>query len=333
MSACLIGEAGEPAAMRSPLPVSVIVPTRDTRDLTLRCLAALDASDAPPAQIVLVDEGSTDGTVEAVAAQWPRIEIVRHAQPRGYTAAINEAWPLARAEVVLLLNSDTEVAHDALGRFAAAFEREPRLGIAGASLHHPDGRAQWSAGREPDAAWLFAFASGVAAALGKMPGWRRVRRESQAQDDADWVPATAMAVRAQVRREIGLFDPALATYAQDLDYCVRARRAGWRIAQLADVHVMHWLGATIRRQRTAVGGQDPAALVGDLARWIRRRHDPTHARRLCLALGAGLRLRLAARAFATIWPFLPDRARWRQDTTRYRAALAALSDPDNVGFN
>jgi N-acetylglucosaminyl-diphospho-decaprenol L-rhamnosyltransferase len=317
--------------MRNPIPLSVIVPTRDTCDLTLRCLAAVDASDVAPAQVVLVDDGSTDLTAEAVTAAWPRVEVLRQSQPRGFTAAINEAWPLARAEVVLLLNSDTEVARDALRRYSAAFEREPRLGIAGASLHHPDGGAQWSAGREPDAAWLFALASGAVAALGKLPGWRRVRRESQTHGDADWVPATAMAVRDEVRREIGLFDPALATYAQDLDYCVRARRAGWRVAQLTDVHVMHWLGATLRRHDTAVAeGFDPAALVGDLARWIRRRHGPARARRLCLALRAGLHVRLAARALAAPWPFLPDPARWNRDTTRYRAALAAINGPDDV---
>ncbi len=327
-SAWSIDEGWAQPRMRNTIPLSVIVPTRDTRDLTLRCLAALDAADARPAQIVLVDDGSTDATADAVIAAWPRVEVLRREHSRGFTAAVNEAWLLARTEVVLLLNSDTEVAPDALRGFVEAFERQPDLGIAGASLHYPDGRPQWSAGREPDVAWLFALASGGAAALGKLPGWRRVRQESHAHGDADWVPATAMAVRDRVRREIGLFDPAFATYAQDLDYCVRARRAGWRVAQLAGVHVMHWLGATMRRDDTAVaGGFDPAALVGDLARWIRRRHDPARADRLCRVLGAGLRLRLAARALAAPWRSEPDRARWNRDSARYRAALGTLGEP------
>jgi GT2 family glycosyltransferase len=308
--------------------LAVIVPTRDTRDLTLRCLASVDASDFRPAQVVLVDDGSTDSTAEAVAAAWPHVEVLRREHPGGFTSAVNDAWPAARAEAVLLLNSDTEVAPDALRGFAAAFERHPDLGIAGASLHYPDGRPQWSAGREPDTAWLFALASGGAAALGRLPGFRRVRHESQVHGDADWVPATAMAIRDRVRREIGLFDPIFATYAQDLDYCVRARNAGWRVAQLEGVHVMHWLGATMRRHDVAVAaGFDPAALVGDLVRFIRRRHDPARAARLCRALGAGLRLRLATRALAAPWRSRPDRVRWNRDTERYRAALEALGEP------
>jgi hypothetical protein len=74
-------------------------------------------------------------------------------------------------------------------------------------------------------------------------------------------------------------------------------------------------------------GFDPAALVGDLVRFIRRRHDPARAARLCRALGAGLRLRLATRALAAPWRSRPDRVRWNRDTERYRAALEALGEP------
>jgi GT2 family glycosyltransferase len=311
------------------LPISVIIPSRDTRDLTLRCLAALASSASPPAEIFLVDDGSRDGTSEAVRVAFPHTRIITRSASGGFTASINAAWPLATGAIVLLLNSDAEVRPRALSHLARAFADDPRLGIAGATLFHPDGRLQWSAGREPTPLWLFVMASGLSAALGRLPGWRRVRPESQAAGEAAWVPATAMAVRRDVQAAIGLFDPELALYAQDLDYCLRARAAGWRVAQLGDVEVDHVGGATISSVHGGAGvhggsRQHAAALYGDLARWIRKTHDPRAARRSCRALSAGCRLRIAARQLLRWRRSGAARADWDRETAAYREALARI---------
>jgi hypothetical protein len=307
------------------ISLSVVVPTRDTCALTCACLASLAASDAPADEVLLVDDGSRDGTVEAVAARFPDVRILRRESPGGFTAAVNQAWALAASDVVLLLNSDTEVAKDATARMTAAFASDPRLGIAGATLQYPGGRAQWSAGREPDALWLFALASGLGAAAGRLPGWRRVRPESQGAGNAGWVPATAMAVRRAVREAIGDFDPRFVLYAQDLDYCVRARARGWRVAQLRDVHVVHVRGASIDRAgQAASSGQDPSALLSDLARWVRKSQPRSRAGRLCAAMSAGNRLRVLTRTVSRPFVGRPRRAGWDRDTARYRAATQGL---------
>jgi GT2 family glycosyltransferase len=313
--------------MAEGLPaLSVVIPTRDTRDLTMRCLAALARSQHAPAEILVVDDGSTDGSGEAIHDAFPGVRVLRRDRPGGFTAAINEAWTQASGEVVLLLNSDTEVDADATAHLVEAFARDPRLGIAGASLRFPDGRPQWSAGRAPTAAWLFALGSGAAATLGRMPGWRRLRPESQANGETAWVPATAMAVRAEVTRAIGLFDAQYGTYVQDLDYCLRARAAGWRVAQVRDARVVHLRGATMAASAGAVSaGWVADALIGDLARWIDRTHDAADARRLTGALDRGLRLRLAARAVSRPFQAAGDRAHWDRDTAAYRAARRAMA--------
>jgi N-acetylglucosaminyl-diphospho-decaprenol L-rhamnosyltransferase len=315
--------------------ISVIIPTRNTRDLTLRCLATLAASTEVPAEIFLVDDGGRDGTSDAVRAAYPHTCILEHHDSRGFTASINAAWPLASGDIVLLLNSDTEIGRDALAHIAAAFARDERLGVAGATLRHPaadgeKGQRQWSAGREPTPLWLFVMASGLSSTLGRLPGWRRVRPESQATGDGEaaWVPATAMAIRREVTTAIGLFDPDFALYAQDLDYCLRARAAGWRIAQLHDVDVVHIGGATIMgrtRPAAAAAGaaasglrQDPIALFGDLARWLRKE------RRGTWALRAGCRVRVVARQLLRFRYRGAAREAWDRETDRYRAALIAI---------
>lgn len=319
------------AIMSSARPsMSVVIPTHDTRALTLACLAALVHSRHRPAEIFVVDDGGTDGSAQAVREQYPSVHVLRRERAGGFTAAVNDAWPRATSEIVLLLNSDTTVDVEATARMADAFARDPQLGVAGASLVFPDGRPQWSAGAAPTAQWLFVLASGAASALARIPGWRRLRPESQAQGDAAWVPAAAMGVRAAVVRDIGWFDTRYETYVQDLDFCLRAHAAGWRVAQLPEVRVTHLRGATIGAASDAVrAGWSPDALIGDLERWIHASHAPDAARRLTRALDLGLSARLVTRALAG--PFLagPFRSRaerdeWARETARYRVARERL---------
>ncbi len=140
MDALRSGVTSERTTEADPLPISVIIPTRNTRDLTVRCLAALAASSQSAAEIFVVDDGSRDGTSEAVRDAHPHTRILRHAESRGFTASINAAWPFATGAIVLLLNSDTEVDPHALARIAAAFAADARLGVAGGTLWQPAGR-------------------------------------------------------------------------------------------------------------------------------------------------------------------------------------------------
>jgi hypothetical protein len=133
-----------------------------------------------------------------------------------------------------------------------------------------------------------------------------------------------------VTTAIGLFDPELALYAQDLDYCLRARAAGWRVVQLPGVEVVHVGGATIAAGNPIATGsvstlrQDPVALFADLDRWIHKAFDAHRARERHRALVAGCRLRIVARRALRWRRGSASRAAWDCDTERYRAALAAL---------
>src|SRR3954452_16118215 len=154
-------------------PLSIVIPTHDTRELTLRCLDSLQASPLPGREVVLVDDASRDGTAEAVAARHPEVVVLRNEEPARFTRAANRGLARASGEVLLLLNSDTEVEPGGLARLGEASAREPELGIAGALLHYPDGSPQWSGGREPSLAWFFALTSGFPPVLGDLPPLRR----------------------------------------------------------------------------------------------------------------------------------------------------------------
>jgi GT2 family glycosyltransferase len=327
VTAPLTGGAAAP-----PLGVSVVVPTRDTRALTLRCLESLHAGDAPAPDVVVVDDGSADGTAEAVQTRWPAVRVLRLPSPRGFTVAANTGLGAARGDLLVLLNSDTEVAPGALARLGAPFAVRPRLGIAGAELRFPDGRPQWSGGRLPTAAWLFAQASGLAGALGRVPGYRRVYPlEAGARTAVDWVTGAAMAIRRAAWAAVGPLDERFRAYCQDLDLCQRAAAAGWEVALVPGALVVHHGGATISRLSGALTSrQHPELLWTDLLRWVAKSRGPAAARVAARAIRLGGALRIGARGI--LGPVVPAsrRAAWRQDTRAFARALAAVGtfDPD-----
>jgi GT2 family glycosyltransferase len=325
-------------AETTPAPLlSVIVPTHDTRELTLRCLAALEADPGgePGAEreTVLVDDGSSDGTAEAVAARFPAVRVLRRPRAGGFSVAANAGLDAARGGLLLLLNSDTEVVPGALAALRAAFDARLRLGIAGAALSSPDGRPQWSGGGEPTRAWLFLMASGVAAFLGRVPGYRRLRPlGAERRGPVDWVSGAALALRREAWEALRPLDESFGFYCQDLDLCLRARDRGWQVALLPEVKVRHHGGATIGRREGSLGAESasggrahPGLLWTDLLRVVRKRHGDAAATRAADALEAGARLRLMARALAGLGLPGTARRRWQLDTGALRQALDAVA--------
>jgi GT2 family glycosyltransferase len=318
--------------------LSVVVPSRNTRELTLRCLAGLSAAasarpELAALEVVLVDDAGEDGTVAAVAARHPNVRVLRFEQQAGFTRAANRGLAATAGAVLLLLNSDTEVGGDGSGLAAllARFAAEPRLGIAGAALRYPDGTPQWSGGGEPSAAWLFALASGLPELLGRLPLYRRWRPASGTgcAGAVAWVTGAAMAIRRTVWDQVGPLDEGFRFYAQDLDFCLRTRQAGWSVAVVPEFEVIHHHGATIQgeggRPPGRRGAVHPELLWTDLLRWAGKRGGPPATRRAARALLSGGRLRLLGRRLAA--PLVPaaGRARFREDSDAFDRALRAVA--------
>ena len=288
---------------------SVVLPTRDTRDLTLRALRSV-AREAPRAEVVVVDDAGSDDTAESVRREFPRARLLRQPVSRGYAAAVNSGLQLCGGDRLLLLNSDTELRAGGLAALDAAFAQAPRLGIAGAQLYYPDGRPQWSGGSEPTLFWFLALGSGWGAATAPYRHLRRRigrRGAAPAEITVDWVSGAALALRRPVFEALGPIDESYAFYAQDLDYCRRAAAAGWEIGIVTGCEVLHWHGATVAPTGE---GQRLELLWPDLVRWVRRARGLRPARRARRAL---------------LWASWLRRS--RKDRERARLARRALAAP------
>jgi len=308
-----------------PPRLSVVIPTHGTRELTLRCLSSLAAAGRSDLEIVLVDDGSRDGTAEA-AALFPAIQVLRNESPEGFTRAANRGLRAARGGVLLLLNSDTEVEPAGLGALLERFSSQPALGVIGAALHYPDGSPQWSGGDEPSLLWLFGLASGIPPLLARLPLYRRAKplTPESGPRRAGWVTGAALAIRREAWATAGPLDERFRLYAQDLDLCLRVRQAGWEIEISPEFRVLHHHGATIGAQASALGRQDPGLLWTDLLRWARKHKGEPWAAKAGRALRWGGLLRLAGRRLARPFLTASRREEGRADDQVLRNALEAL---------
>jgi GT2 family glycosyltransferase len=250
--------------------LSIVIPTFNTASMTLGCCRAVVASMPESAEVVVSDDGSTDGTAELLARELPSVRVVRLETNGGFAPAANAGIRVATGRIVLLLNSDALPRPGALRAIVEAFDADPRLGVAGAALLNEDGSPQWSGGRTPTLAWMIGVVSG-AGHLARLV--RGGRDKSSAARQVDWVSGAAMAIRREAWDAAGPLDERFRFYCQDIEICHRASAAGWSVRLVPAAEVVHGMGVT------AVGEgdlrHDPAKLWPDLLDWGTRHYGDT----------------------------------------------------------
>lgn len=223
--------------MAEPL-VSVIVVSWNGRELLAEALRSVQGCEVA-GEVIVVDNGSTDGSAEMVASHFPSVRLLRNRENVGFGRANNQGMAVARGRYFFLLNSDARVKPGALRAMVAYAEAHPQIGVVGARLRFPDGR--WQAEGAPfPSLWT---------ELLRMTGVDRLVAVGVERGDApyetDWVQGAAMLVRREVWEQVGGFDEGFFLYGEEVDWCARIKAAGWRIAVVPQAEVIHHGGGSV----------------------------------------------------------------------------------------
>jgi len=232
-----------------PIDLSIIIVSFNARELLHQCLESLAKVDlGAPYEILVVDNGSDDGSAEMVRSQFPEVALIHNQANSGYARANNQALAVARGRYLLLLNSDTIVEGEAIRALLAFTEAHPNAAAAGPTILNLDGTLQ-SKGRPPSSVLLMIF--GVAARVLPSKLRRGIAPNLYWNEDdvvrAGWLSGACLLLRRAAVQAIGGLCEELIFYGEDTEWCFRARRAGFEVWYFGRTAVRHLGGGSTRR--------------------------------------------------------------------------------------
>lgn len=265
--------------------VASVVVNWNRRDDTLACLGALLAQRGPGVthRLLLVDNGSTDGSVAAVRSAFPDVEAIALPENRGYAPAANVGLRRAlalSADFTWLVNNDTWAGPELLAALLAPFEAED-VGMTAPTVYLMS---------DPTRVWPSAGRRRRLTLAGLDTTADPPTREPY---DVDWATGCCLLVRSAVWRDVGLFDPRFAFYYEDHDLCLRAKGAGWRILHVPRASIRHKVAAS-----TGEGSPRQLYLLGRASVPYYWRHTRGAHRALIVAYRAGSLVRTMLRCLA-----------------------------------
>lgn len=291
--------------------LSVIIVNWNTQQLLAASLRAIEAStaafDPTTVEIIVVDNGSHDGSAWMVRTAFPWVHLIENQANAGFARANNQAIRRSTGRYVLLLNSDCLLNAAALIAMLAELGREPTVGIAGVCLAFPDGAPQFCQGEFPTL-WrefksLFGMHRWDLSAWGRLVTSRPV----------DWVSGACLLARRTMLDQIGLLDERTFMFGEEVDLCLRCHRAGWQVRLTPAPPVVH-----IRAGSTGKSSARILRLYRGKIYYARKHLGPVRTvvlRAMILASSLG-KLAFYSGAACFSPQVAPQRALWREVLSR-----------------
>jgi GT2 family glycosyltransferase len=227
--------------------LSICILTLQARGFLEGCLHAI--YENPPDEsyeIIIVDNHSTDGTVEMLRAQFPEVQLILNPENLGFTAPMNQALRQGRGQYLLLLNPDTIVHHQALNRMITFMETCPQVGICGPKVLNTDGTLQEPCRRGESTPWAvisyFFRLHRIFPESKFFGGYSMSYMDEDETHEVAGVSGSCMMIRQDVIDQIGYLDESYFAYQEDADYCFQARKAGWKIFYYPEAQITHYGG-------------------------------------------------------------------------------------------
>lgn len=228
------------------IDLSIVIVSWNVSTLLAKCLASVFSSlntvpDAPQTEVIVVDSASADDTIAMVQARYPQVRLLPQTENLGFTRCNNIGLAAASGRYLLLLNPDTEIVGSALAQMVSFLDANPDVGILGPHTLNTDGTTQPTRRRFPsvplaffESTWLQPFAP-----RSMLDRYYVVGPPDDAVLDVDWVQGSALMARRTVYEQIGGLDEGFVMFSEELDWCRRAKSAGWRVIYFGSAQIVH----------------------------------------------------------------------------------------------
>lgn len=308
--------------MVAELDLSVIVVNFNTREVTCECLTALDREmNGIRAEIFVVDNASSDGSVEAIRQSFPAVQVIENRRNLGFGAANNVALAQARGRFILFVNSDAIMLPGSIGALCEYLDQHPEVGLVGPKLLNADGSMQHSCFRFPSPlrSWLESLLiSHVLTNQAFVGDYYRWAHDTERR--VDFVSGACMLSRKEIYAKLGGFDERFFMYQEETDWQRRITAAGWKIVFFPGATVTHYGGKSGKHEPKQVNEM----FLASFEKYQLKHYGPIGLWAVRAAMLVGCCIRLPMWLVAMFFPSKRGRA-LIQAERRIRVVLRQLS--------
>jgi GT2 family glycosyltransferase len=231
--------------------LSIIIVNYNAEKLLQRCISSVyDETKQVPFDIWVIDNNSKDTSVLMVRQDFPQVNLVENKENVGFAKANNQAITKCAGDYILLLNPDTLILQNAIEKMIKFMDRNPDIGICGCKVLNEDGTLQLACRRSiPTPGVAFFRLSGLSKLFpnSKITAkYNLTYLDPDSLNQVDAVSGAFLMIRKEVVNEIGLLDERFFMYGEELDWCLRAKKAGWSIMYYPDANIVHYKGECSR---------------------------------------------------------------------------------------
>lgn len=247
------------------LTLSVAIVNWNTRQMLLDALDSIyKAPPALPFEVIVVDNASADGSAPAVAERFPQVVLIANTDNTGYAEGNNQAIKIAKAAYILLLNPDVLLPAGGLESVVGFMEAHPEAGALGVRQIHPDGKLQRSVRGFPTPVtvlWELLGLSRLFPNSRLFGAYRMTWFDYRQVAEVDQPMGTFLLMRRAVVEQVGMLDEAFPIFFNEVDWCLRCKRAGWKIYFTPEVEIIHYGGASTTQVGAAMAWESRRGLL------------------------------------------------------------------------